>query len=100
MSSRRQTRLTALDLIAYAAADENPRQWLHVDENLMDGVLAGIKDQNLKHTLEFGIGMHHAGLCESDRTVVEELFCSEKIQVAFFFFSLFEPPVQASRGSA
>ena len=28
---------------------------------------AQIKDKNLKDTLEFGIGMHHAGLVESDR---------------------------------
>ncbi|KAK6170203.1 hypothetical protein SNE40_018654 [Patella caerulea] len=32
VSSRRQTRLTALDLIAFLAADENPKQWLHMPE--------------------------------------------------------------------
>ena len=30
VASRRQTRLTALDLISYAAADERPEQWLHM----------------------------------------------------------------------
>lgn len=30
VSSRRQTRLTALDLIAFAAADMRPNQWVHV----------------------------------------------------------------------
>ena len=32
VSSRRQTRLTALDLIAYLAAEDNPKQWLHMEE--------------------------------------------------------------------
>ena len=32
VSSRRQTRLTALDLIAYLAAEDDPKQWLHLEE--------------------------------------------------------------------
>ena len=32
VSSRRQTRLTALDLIAFLAAEDNPKQWLHMHE--------------------------------------------------------------------
>ena len=40
-----------------------------------------IKDENLRHTLSFGIGMHHAGLTESDRKIVEDLFVNKKIQV-------------------
>ena len=32
VSSRRQTRLTALDLIAHLAAENDPKQWLHMDE--------------------------------------------------------------------
>ena len=36
-------------------------------------------DTSLKHCLEFGIGIHHAGLPERDRKVVEELFCEASI---------------------
>lgn len=32
VSSRRQTRLTALDLISYLAGDDNPKQWMHMEE--------------------------------------------------------------------
>jgi len=32
VSSRRQTRLTALDLIAFLAGDDQPRQFLHMNE--------------------------------------------------------------------
>lgn len=81
VSSRRQTRLTALDLIAYLAAEGNPKQWLHLDETQMDHIISGIKEPNLKLTLSFGIGIHHAGLQDHDRKVVEELFVNQKIQV-------------------
>ncbi|KAG6462956.1 hypothetical protein O3G_MSEX013556 [Manduca sexta] len=81
VSSRRQTRLTALDLIAYLAAEDNPKQWLHMQETEMEQILSNIRESNLKLTLAFGIGLHHAGLHERDRTTVEELFINQKIQV-------------------
>lgn len=81
VSSRRQTRLTALDLIAFLAAEENPKQWLHMPEMEMENLIGGIRDTNLKLTLAFGIGIHHAGLQERDRKSVEELFVNQKIQV-------------------
>lgn len=62
VSSRRQTRLTALDLITYCVADECPKQWLNMPEEEMEEILSGIQDPNLQHTLAFGIGLHHAGL--------------------------------------
>lgn len=40
-----------------------------------------IKDENLRHTIQFGVGMHHAGLAEDDRKIVEDLFVKKKIQV-------------------
>lgn len=33
VSSRRQTRLTAFDLVSFIAAESNPKQWLHLPEN-------------------------------------------------------------------
>ncbi|XP_021913277.1 activating signal cointegrator 1 complex subunit 3 isoform X2 [Zootermopsis nevadensis] len=81
VSSRRQTRLTALDLIAYLAAEDDPKQWLHMSEQEMQQIVGGVKDSNLKLTLAFGIGMHHAGLQERDRKTVEELFVHQRIQI-------------------
>lgn len=43
VSSRRQTRLTALDLLGFAAADEQPRQFVHMPEHELDAVLATVK---------------------------------------------------------
>ncbi|XP_050379201.1 DExH-box ATP-dependent RNA helicase DExH14 [Argentina anserina] len=81
VSSRRQTRLTALDLIQYAASDEHPRQFLSIPEEELQMVLYQVADSNLRHTLQFGIGLHHAGLNDKDRSLVEELFANNKIQV-------------------
>ncbi|KAM7060361.1 activating signal cointegrator 1 complex subunit 3 isoform 2-T3 [Acridotheres tristis] len=81
VSSRRQTRLTALDLIAFLATEDDPKQWLKMDEREMNDIIVTIRDSNLKLTLAFGIGMHHAGLHERDRKTVEELFVNCKIQV-------------------
>ncbi|KAM1340459.1 hypothetical protein ACFX2H_038850 [Malus domestica] len=81
VSSRRQTRLTALDLIQFAASDEHPRQFLSMPEDDLQMVLSQVTDNNLRHTLQFGIGLHHAGLNDRDRSLVEELFANNKIQV-------------------
>ncbi|KAK6170205.1 hypothetical protein SNE40_018656 [Patella caerulea] len=47
----------------------------------MENIISGIKDTNLKLTLAFGIGIHHAGLIERDRKTTEELFVNSKIQI-------------------
>lgn len=82
VSSRRQTRLTALDLISFLARDARPKQWLHMSELEMAQLCQNqVTDHNLKLTLAFGIGLHHAGLNDKDRTLVEELFINQRIQV-------------------
>ena len=40
-----------------------------------------MQDSSLRDTLRFGIGLHHAGLNEHDRSTVERLFVEGKIQV-------------------
>ncbi|XP_065652394.1 activating signal cointegrator 1 complex subunit 3 isoform X2 [Hydra vulgaris] len=81
VSSRRQTRLTALDLIAFLAGVSNPKQWMKMLEQEMNDLISTVHDQTLKLTLSFGIGLHHAGLHERDRKMTEELFVNQKIQV-------------------
>ena len=43
VSSRRQTRLTALDLIAFLAAEDDPKQWLHMPEMEVSYFPTGIR---------------------------------------------------------
>lgn len=81
VSSRRQTRLTAIDLISCIATDDEGQSFLHMTPQELEVVVARCKDQTLKHTLTFGIGLHHAGLPEDDKALVEDLFGANKIQV-------------------
>lgn len=81
VASRRQTRLTALELIALCARDENPKQWVGISDEEMEAALATVRDDSLRHCLAFGVGIHHAGLAPSDRELSERLFLSGGINV-------------------
>lgn len=81
VASRRQTRLTALDLISHAAGEENPKLFLHCDYDFIDAVAESLNDKVLAHTITFGIGLHHAGLTSRDRETVERLYLDGQIQV-------------------
>jgi antiviral helicase SLH1 len=81
VASRRQTRLTAKDLINFCGMEDNPRRFLGMEEDELQGILTKIKDDSLKEAIQFGVGLHHAGLVEADRQIVEELFTYNKIQV-------------------
>lgn len=59
VSSRRQTRLTALDLISYSAADDNPKLFLNMPEYEIDAIADTLKDSALGDTITFGVGIHH-----------------------------------------
>ncbi|CUM62782.1 uncharacterized protein PRCAT00000340001 [Priceomyces carsonii] len=81
VASRRQTRLTALDLIHLCGLEADPRRYLHMDDLELLDVLNKVKDETLRLSLQFGMGLHHAGLVESDRQISHKLFESGKIQI-------------------
>ncbi|KAI9770001.1 MAG: hypothetical protein M1840_003712 [Geoglossum simile] len=81
VASRRQTRLTAKDLINFCGMEDNPRRFVRMSEEDLQLNLARVRDQSLKEALSFGIGLHHAGLVEPDRSLAEELFANNKIQI-------------------
>ena len=81
VSSRRQTRLTALDLISFCASQDNPRQFLNMSEEEMNIATLSCNDKALKDVLPFGISIHHGGLNRVDREIVEKCFLEGKIQI-------------------
>uniref|UniRef100_A0A7S1KV15 RNA helicase n=1 Tax=Percolomonas cosmopolitus TaxID=63605 RepID=A0A7S1KV15_9EUKA len=81
VSSRRQTRLTAIDLISLCATDENPYRFVRMSEFEMEQATAQVRDNHLRHVLQYGVGIHHAGLTHHDKAIVEDLFLTNKIQV-------------------
>uniref|UniRef100_A0AAZ3NMD5 SEC63 domain-containing protein n=1 Tax=Oncorhynchus tshawytscha TaxID=74940 RepID=A0AAZ3NMD5_ONCTS len=93
VSSRRQTRLTALELIAFLATEDDPKQWLHQDKTQMTDIIATVRESNLKLTLAFGIGMHHTGLHQRDRKTVEELYVNYDV-VNYSFLTSIRPPIR------
>lgn len=81
VASRRQTRLTALDLIHLCGMEDNPRRFLKMGDDELQSILADVKDDTLKLSLQFGMGLHHAGLVESDRQISHKLFEAGKLQI-------------------
>ena len=61
----------------HSTSDSNPCLYA----GLAHRFTCGVQDPNLRHTLQFGIGMHHAGLTDGDRTTCERLFVAGKIQI-------------------
>ena len=81
VSSRRQTRLTAMALISYCVHDNAPHRFIRMDQEELYFLLEQVQDGPLKHALSFGIALHHAGLIENDRYLSETLFAQGKLQV-------------------
>ncbi|CAB3373375.1 Hypothetical predicted protein [Cloeon dipterum] len=82
VASRRQTRLTAMALLQCQASDpDNSKDWLGMSEEDAYNVVDSLTDPNLKLLVPFGIGIHHAGLPDRDRNIIEELFVNRKIMV-------------------
>ncbi|CAN6668065.1 RQC trigger complex helicase Slh1p [Trichomonascus vanleenenianus] len=81
VASRRQTRVTAQDLIQLCGMEENPRRFLAMEDWELEQTLAKVKDETLKLSLQFGIVLHHAGLVDSDRRISHELFATNKAQI-------------------
>uniref|UniRef100_A0A673C9P5 U5 small nuclear ribonucleoprotein 200 kDa helicase n=1 Tax=Sphaeramia orbicularis TaxID=375764 RepID=A0A673C9P5_9TELE len=79
--SRRQTRLTAIDILTFCAADVVPQRFLHCTEKDLAPFLDKINDSTLKETLANGVGYLHEGLSATERKIVEQLFNSGAVQV-------------------
>lgn len=83
--SRKQTKLTAIDMLTCAASegteDKPQSRFLHVTEDDLTPFLEKLKDPTLKETLANGVGYLHEGLNETERKIVEQLFSSGAVQV-------------------
>ncbi|EGG19291.1 DEAD/DEAH box helicase [Cavenderia fasciculata] len=82
--SRRETGKTARDIRDRAVAGDLMGQLIkRADSREILRVEAEktAKSAELKELLPYGIGIHHAGLSRSDRTLVEELFADQHLQV-------------------
>ncbi|OWK10391.1 hypothetical protein Celaphus_00005853, partial [Cervus elaphus hippelaphus] len=74
--SRKQTRLTAIDILTTCAADIQRQRFLHCTEKDLIPYLEKLSDSTLKETLLNGVGYLHEGLSPLERRLVEQLFSS------------------------
>lgn len=72
--TRKQTQLTSIDLITYAAASGIADRFLRIAPEKMTDVLATIKDSALAQTLGHGVGFLHDGMTRGDKERVEGLY--------------------------
>nr|XP_027194673.1 U5 small nuclear ribonucleoprotein 200 kDa helicase-like [Dermatophagoides pteronyssinus] len=81
--SRRQARLTAIDMLTYAAADAQPNRFLHCEEDDMNfqKFLKEISDPTLRETISNGVAYLHEGTTTKDRRIIETLFEAGAIQI-------------------
>ncbi|KAK6638558.1 DEIH-box ATPase [Polyplax serrata] len=80
--TRKQARLTAIELLTYAAAESQPNRFFHAEEEDIQPFLERMTDKTLKETLTQGVAYIHEGLTPGDHRLVEQLFDSGAIQVA------------------
>jgi pre-mRNA-splicing helicase BRR2 len=89
--SRKQTQLTAIDIMTYAAASGEPHRFLGegIDPSALTAVIeADIRDPALQQTLPMGVGFVHGGMKRSERSRVEALYTDGVIQVLIMPASL------------
>jgi len=81
VGDRRQSRITACDIMTFAATDDNPNRFLHLDEDELARFLAQTKDAMLKQTMACGILFLHEALTPNDKAIVHKLFAAGACQV-------------------
>ncbi|PSN63487.1 Sec63-domain-containing protein [Corynespora cassiicola Philippines] len=79
--SRKQARASAFDLLAAALADDDEDRFLNASLEEIQPILEKINEDNLRSSLEHGIGYFHEALSAFDKKAVQHLFKLGAIQV-------------------
>ena len=86
--SAKQAQLTAVDLLTYATADDDPKRFLHAEADDVAPFLRKIKEGALAHTIAYGIAFLHEGLGADEQRAVCELHASGAVQVVVVTHSM------------
>lgn len=62
-----------MGFISLLALEENPYRYNYMEQSETQEIIDSVKDDNLKMTLPFGIGMHHAGLQHFEKEIIEKV---------------------------
>lgn len=81
VSSRKQTRQTARDLLSACVADDDEDRFLHAEVEQMRPLLDRVHEEALAEALSHGVGYYHEALSLSDKRIVKHLYDNGAIQV-------------------
>jgi pre-mRNA-splicing helicase BRR2 len=79
--SRKQSRMTAVELLTLALSEGEEKRFLHCSEAELKPFLEKVNDKSLAQTLEYGVSFYHEALSANDKRIVETLFKSGAVQV-------------------
>ena len=79
--SRKQTRATALDLLAACIADDDEDRFLHANVDEIAPLLQRIGEAALADSISHGIGYYHEALSPSDKRIVTHLYNIGALQI-------------------
>lgn len=79
--SRKQSRMTAVDLLTLSISEGAEKRFLHCSEAELSPFLEKVNDKSLIQTLEYGVAFYHEALSINDKRIVEKLFQTGAIQV-------------------
>ena len=79
--SRKQTRSSAIDLLAACSVDDDEDRFLNADIDELAPLLDRINERTLAESLSHGIGYYHEALAPTDKRIVSHLFAIGAIQV-------------------
>jgi pre-mRNA-splicing helicase BRR2 len=79
--SRKQCRLTAVELLTHCAAENAQKRFLHCSPEDINPHLEHVSDRSLAETLSYGIAYFHEGLSHKDKTIVQQLYESGAVQI-------------------
>ncbi|KAJ3102694.1 DEIH-box ATPase [Phlyctochytrium bullatum] len=79
--SRKQSRLTPVELLTYATAEGDPDRFLNCTQEELAPFLEKVQDKALAEILPRGVAFYHEALSKSDKATVERLFTAGAIQV-------------------
>ena len=79
--NRKQTRASALDLLAACVADDDEDRFLHAGIEDIAPVLRHVHESALADSMSHGIGYFHEGLDSNDKRIVSHLYSRGALQV-------------------
>ncbi|KND04164.1 ATP-dependent RNA helicase BRR2 [Spizellomyces punctatus DAOM BR117] len=79
--SRKQARLTAVDLLTLAMAEGEEKKFLHCSDEDIAPYLDKVQDKALVQTMQYGVAFFHEALSKNDKRIIEHLFDTGAVQV-------------------